>query len=190
MALRTAAMAAALALTLAMLTGCVPAPTPIPPTPTALPTVTPLPPTATAVPPTATRVPPTSTAVPPTATPRPSNTATARPTSTAVPPTATRAATATRVPPTPAPRPTNTPPSSKYPLPAGKGGLVVRNWYGDTMDFTIANQTVTIQPSGETFIVLDPGNHSWTAHIAKYGWADGAAQIVQGQLTLQQFAAQ
>ena len=61
MALRTAAMAAALALTLTILTGCDPAPTPVPPTPTALPTVTPLPPTATAVPPTVTRVPPTST---------------------------------------------------------------------------------------------------------------------------------
>lgn len=166
-----------------LVAGCTAAPlptaTPIPPrpteTPTAIPAATPVPPTATPAPPTATQ----------TATVRPTNTATpAPPTATRVPPTATKA------PATPTTRPTNTQVPSKYPLPPGKGGLVVRNWYGDAMDFTIAEQTVMIAASGEAFIVLDPGKHTWSAHIARYGTASGAVQITAGQISLQQFTAQ
>lgn len=176
-----------LAVACLLLAGCSaappPTPTPLPPTPTELPTATPTA-TATPVPPTATPVPPTST---PTATVRPTNT------STPVPPSATRVpptATATKAPPIPTTRPTNTAVPSKYPLPPGKGGLVVRNWYGDAMDFTIAEQTVMIAASGEAFIVLNPGKQTWTAHIARYGWASGAVQIVEGQINMQQFTAQ
>jgi len=181
--INTAVLVTLLTAAILLAPACAPAPaptaTPLPPTPTstATPTETPVPPTATPVPPTATPVPPTATPVPPTATPRPTNT----PTSTPVPPTATR------VPATPTPRPTNTPVPAKYPLPPGKGGLVVRNWYGDTIEFSVAGQSQFIVYQGEGFFVLDPGTHSWTAHSARYGWANGSATIEAGKLRLQQF---
>ena len=63
----------------------------------------------------------------------------------------------------------------------------MRNWYGDAMDFTIADKMYMISSNGETFIVLDPGKWTWTAHIPKYGVAHGEATIEVGKLFLQQF---
>ena len=44
---------------------------------------------------------------------------------------------------------------SKYPLPPGKGGLVVRNYYGRDMTFTINGQQYTVPANNEQFVVLD-----------------------------------
>ncbi|MGB8647667.1 MAG: hypothetical protein WCF84_20705 [Anaerolineae bacterium] len=106
----------------------------------------------------------------------------------AAPPTTapTRAPTAVPV------RPTATPPpsSGKYQLPPGKGGLVVRNYYGGDMTFTINNQQYTVPSNGEQFIVLDPGTYPWSAFIPGKGQAHGSETIEAGKVWLMPFADQ
>lgn len=77
----------------------------------------------------------------------------------------------------------------KYPLPPGKGGLVVHNYYGQDMTFTINNQQYTVPANGEQFITLDPGTYPWSAFIPGQGQAHGSATIVEGQISGQNFAA-
>ncbi len=170
-----------------------------PPTPTATPapTNTPLPPTAVSTPTSA----PTDTPLP-TATTQPTDTPTALPTDTPtvvssptnVP---TRAPTAAPIKP-PTQKPT-TPPTavptvvqptvaSPYPLPPGKGGLIVRNFYGGDMTFTIANHQYKVPGNGETFIVLDPGDYPWSAFIPGKGQAHGTSHIEAGQLSSIRFS--
>ncbi len=78
--------------------------------------------------------------------------------------------------------------ATKYPLPSGKGGLIVRNFYGADMTFTIANQQYTVPANGETFIVLDPGTYPWSAFIPGKGQAHGSATVQAGRLSVQSFA--
>ena len=129
-------------------------PTPVVPTSTAaqLPlTSTPAlrPSTAAPLPPTPTPALPTPTPIPPSPTPRP------HPTNTPVPPTGP-AGPAVRDP---------------YPLPVGKGGLVIRNYIGKEMTFTIAEMEYRIGASlgngvpGELFIVLNPGKYTYSASV-------------------------
>ena len=88
--------------------------------------------------------------------------------------------------PVPPPQPTA---SAKYPLPAGKGGLIVRNFYGGQADFTINNQTYILPPSGgEVFIVLDPGHYTWSSHLPGVGQAHGTVDITAGQTRVLPFA--
>jgi hypothetical protein len=79
--------------------------------------------------------------------------------------------------------------TSKYELPPGKGGLVVRNYYGGQADFTISNQTHTLPPGGaDVFIILDPGHYTWSSHLPGVGTARGTVDIVAGQIQLLTFA--
>ena len=88
--------------------------------------------------------------------------------------------------PVPPPQPSG---SAQYPLPAGKGGLIVRNFYGGQADFTINNQTYILPPSGgEVFIVLDPGHYTWSSHLPGVGQAHGAVDITAGQTRVLPFA--
>ncbi len=85
----------------------------------------------------------------------------------------------------PAPKPTVPPPTavSKYPLPPGKGGYVVHNFYGNDMTFTINNHQYTVPGNGEQFIVLDPGQYPWSAFIPGKGQAHGTVTVEAGKLS-------
>lgn len=76
----------------------------------------------------------------------------------------------------------------QYPLPPGKGGLVVRNYYGQDMTFTVNNHQYTVPANGEQFIVLDPGQYPWSAFIPGKGQAHGTATIEAGRIFAQSFA--
>lgn len=132
-------------------------------TPTATPSSTPIPPTATPT--------PTATPDPPTVTPI----------ATRVPP--------TRVPPTATftPRPTPTP--DKYPVPKGKAGLIVQNFYGRPLNFTIADKEYQVPANSEMFIVLEPGTYTYSANISGIGQADGTLKLEPNSLTTQPFGA-
>ncbi len=86
------------------------------------------------------------------------------------------------------PVPTSTP---EYPLPPGKGGLVVHNYYGSEAVFTIANHQYKLAGSGgEQFLALDPGIYPWTFFIASQVRTNGSTIIESGKLTLKQFPEQ
>jgi hypothetical protein len=74
-------------------------------------------------------------------------------------------------------------------LEPGKGGLIVRNFYGNDMTFTIAGTQHTVPANGETYIVLDPGDYAWSAFIPGTGQANGKITIVAGQRIVLPFAA-
>ena len=184
----------ALALVLFAVIGC----TAATPTPTPAPTNTPLPPpTAVSTPTSA----PTDTPLP-TATTQPTDTPTTVPTDTPTvtsSPTQVPTKTATTAPVKPPTQKPTTPPTAKptvaeptvaspYALPDGKGGLIVRNYYGGDMTFTVANHQYKIPSNGETFIVLDPGDYPWTAFIPGKGQAHGSVHIDAGRLFIEQFA--
>ncbi len=80
-------------------------------------------------------------------------------------------------------------PTSQYALPPGKGGLVVQNFIGNDLTFTIANHQYTVPANGEQFIVLDPGDYTWSAFVPGKGQAHGTAHIDAGKLTGQSFTA-
>lgn len=148
-------------------TGCGSPSTPVPPTSAATATTVRAVPTTPPV--TATRSPTAApTAVPPTQ----------APTAVTTPPTPTKpAATATRtrapatkapaVVPTKAGAPAATAsPTPKYRVPTGKAGLLVRNFYGQTLYYTLPNQPETpVAANSEMFFVLDPGEYSVTISV-------------------------
>jgi|GEM_PF-3273951 len=131
---------------------------------------------------------PTATSTP-TATPTftPTFTPTYTPTSTHTP-TATRTRTPT-VASTPTIPPSPTVSSRLPPIPAGMGGLVVTNWYGREINYTVGGQLYKIPPSGgQVIIYLPPGKHSYSANIAGYGSANGTVEIVAGAYHAQAWA--
>jgi len=142
-----------------------PAPTRVPPT--ALPTQPPPPtlaPTQSPAP-TATTIPVTPSPIPPTAT------ATRRPVT----------PTPTRVPATVTPTP------DKYPLPTGKAGIIVRNFYGAPLTYTIGNREYRVLPSGESFIIIDPGQYTVTASVLGSGSFNSTLKLVAGQLAREDY---
>ncbi len=56
------------------------------------------------------------------------------------------------------------------------------------MTFTINNQQYTISTNGEQFIVLDPGNYTWSAFIPGKGQAHGSETVEAGKIWLIPFA--
>ncbi len=166
-----------LLIALVSLSACLPVPVPLPaPTATPYPTYTPLP-TQTPLP-TYTPV-PTATPVPPTATPTP-----IPPTSTPVPPAPTRVPpTATSVPPTLA-----LPPLFP-PIPAGMGGLIVVNYYGNELNYDIGGKLYKVPGSGGRVIIhLPPGKHNYSADIPGRGRAGGTIEIMLGVYRTQSWA--
>jgi hypothetical protein len=101
---------------------------------------------------------------------------------------------ATARPPTPTP-PQPTPTLAvKYPLPPGKAGLLLRNFYPGPINYTIADKEYQLPASpksglyGELFIVLDPGKHTYSANIHGIGDADGTLDLQADKIFLQTWA--
>jgi hypothetical protein len=137
-----------LAFALVLTVGCGgPTPTPV------LPTKAPA--TATTVPTKA----PIATPVPPTVVPTPIAPTTA--------PTIKATATKPRVVPsrTPTKVVATATPTPKYVVPAGKAGLLVRNFFGQPLNYTIAEKQYKIPANSEQFIVLDPGKYPASGNI-------------------------
>jgi hypothetical protein len=65
-----------------------------------------------------------------------------------------------------------------YAMPAGKGGIIVKSFYGDEINFDINSKLYKIPGNGEVFIILDPGTYNWSANIATKGDTNGK-QVVQ-----------
>ncbi len=137
---------------------------------------------------------PTRTATP-TLTPTPTSTPTVTPTFTPThtpTPTRTPTITPTRTPtltPTSTPLPPPTPTPRFPPIPAGMGGLIVVNWYGREINYTIGGQLYKVPPSGGQVIIhLPPGRHSYSANIAAYGNASGTVEIIEGVYRTQAWA--
>ncbi len=99
--------------------------------------------------------------------------------------TATPAATATRIPPTP----TAAPVSRCGAIPAGQGGLLVTNFYGQDMNYEIGGKRYTVPGNGQQAIFLPPGKQNYSADIPGVGRAGGTLEIQEGVCLSQPWAA-
>ncbi len=57
------------------------------------------------------------------------------------------------------------------PVPSGKSGYLVKNYYGQDINFNINNTLYTIPANGQKLIILDPGKYNWSANIPGKGSA-------------------
>jgi hypothetical protein len=129
--------------------------------------------TATAVPiSTSTPVPPTAT-VSPTLAPTPTATATATPK------------------PTAAPAPTVSSETQDLPpIPAGMGGLVVKNFFSQELGLEIGGKFHKIPGFGQIVIFLPPGRYTFSATIPGYAGGSGVTEILEHYYVPQDFYGQ
>jgi hypothetical protein len=73
-------------------------------------------------------------------------------------------------------------------IPAGQGGLLVVNYYGQQMNYTIAGTLYKIDGNGLKVIFLAPGKQNYSANIPGVGDANGTLDIVAGQCFTQSWA--
>lgn len=73
-------------------------------------------------------------------------------------------------------------------IPAGQGGLLVVNYYGQQMNYTIAGTLHKIDGNGRKVIFLAPGKQNYSANIPGVGDANGTLDIVAGQCFTQSWA--
>lgn len=68
------------------------------------------------------------------------------------------------------------------PVEAGQqpDGVVVKNFAGETLIFTINNQTYTVQNNAERVIELPPGSHNYTASLPHVA-TTGTVSLIEGQ---------
>jgi hypothetical protein len=91
--------------------------------------------------------------------------------------------------PTATPTPAQTNP---YPLPQGKGGIIVRNYIGKEMTFTIDNKEYRIAASpgngvpGEVYIVLTPNTYTYSVNVPG-GSTDDTITVVLGKIWILPF---
>ena len=64
--------------------------------------------------------------------------------------------------------------------PSNATGLLVKNYAGDALVFTINNQTVTIAENGEQLLDLPTGSYSYTASVP-FAAANGIVELSTGQ---------
>ena len=86
----------------------------------------------------------------------------------------------------PRPRPTTTPEIPS--IPAGLGGLIVSNRYGQEFTFDIAGKPYKARGDGKTYIQLPPGHYTWSADIPGVRRLEGTVDIVEGQYSTQSFS--
>jgi hypothetical protein len=76
--------------------------------------------------------------------------------------------------PTPTPLPT---------LPAGMGGLIVYNWMGNDMAYTVGGNKYTVPANGHTIIILAPGKYTFSFDAPglkpNCGTAEGCTVTIQ-----------
>lgn len=68
-------------------------------------------------------------------------------------------------------------------IPAGKGGLLIVNYFGSSAFFTIAGTVYEIPGNGNALVVLDPGPYTFSVQVpgaANGAWND-TIQIVQNR---------
>ncbi len=73
-------------------------------------------------------------------------------------------------------------------IPAGQGGLLVVNYYGQQMNYTIAGTLYKIDGNGRKVIFLAPGKQNYSANIPGVGDANGTLDIIAGQCFTQSWA--
>lgn len=83
-------------------------------------------------------------------------------------------------PPAPTPLPT---------IPAGMGGLMVTNYYGQDMNIDVAGKLYKVPANGTIIIHLPPGKYNWSADIPGLGRAGATVEIVLGRYYDLPFAA-
>jgi len=82
--------------------------------------------------------------------------------------------------------PTTTPEFPK--IPAGMGGFIVVNYYGDPMTITIGGTLYDIAANGRQVIFLPPGRHTYSCNWGNKGWYTKEVDIVLGQYRILSFA--
>lgn len=75
-------------------------------------------------------------------------------------------------------------------IPSGQGGLLVINYYGQQMNYTIGGTLYKIDGNGRKAIFLTPGKQNYSANIPGVGEKQGSLDIVAGQCTTQSWASQ
>jgi len=81
---------------------------------------------------------------------------------------------------------------NRYPLPDGKGGIIVRNYIGKEMTFTIADKEYRIAASpgngvpGEVFIVLTPATYTYSVNVPGGSTSD-TITVVLGKIWILPF---
>jgi copper resistance protein C len=109
----------------------------------------------------------------------PSPSETAADTDTATPPVDT---------PTSAETPTIPGPTPKD-LPAGKGGVFIRNYYGQPLTFTMNNTEHTVPANDTLFVILDPDTYTYSANV--FGDDDtevmSAVEVKEGEIAERAF---
>jgi len=73
-------------------------------------------------------------------------------------------------------------------IPAGQGGVLVVNYYGQQMNYTIGGTLYKIDGNSRKAIFLAPGKANYSANIPGVGDANGSLDIVAGQCLTQSWA--
>lgn len=73
-------------------------------------------------------------------------------------------------------------------IPPGQGGLLIVNYYGQQMNFTISGTLYKIDGNSRKAIFLAPGKQNYSANIPGVGDANGSLDIVAGQCFTQSWA--
>lgn len=83
----------------------------------------------------------------------------------------------------PAPAASPSPPASPSPVPAGEGELIVTNYNGETLTFTINNQENAVAGNGGVLTLrLAPGEYTFTAATIR-GGTNGTLRLTGGTTT-------
>lgn len=102
-----------------------------------------------------------------------------------------RATTAPTQPTPTSPPPTAAPSASRCGvIPSGQGGLLVINYYGRELNYTVAGKLYTVPANAQKAIYLPPGNVNYSANIPGVGNAGGTLEIKTGVCFVQSWAAQ
>lgn len=80
--------------------------------------------------------------------------------------------------------------ASGNPIPPGKSGLLVKSFYGDEINFTIAGKLYKIPANGELLIILDPGKYNLSANIPGKGELTDTVELEADSGVRYTFAAQ
>ena len=86
----------------------------------------------------------------------------------------------------PRPQPTITPEVPS--IPAGLGGLIVVNRYGQEFTLEIAGKPYKARSNGKTYILLPPGHYTWSADIPGVRRLQGTVDVVEGKYSTQGFS--
>ncbi|MBI5033414.1 MAG: hypothetical protein HZB51_23075 [Chloroflexi bacterium] len=88
----------------------------------------------------------------------------------------------------PAGKPQAAKPTPMPTIPAGMGGLMVTNFYGNEINYEIGGKLHKIPANGTQIILLAPGKYPFSADIPAKGRAGGTIEIQAGVYTTQAWA--